>query len=72
MDGAISAPSPIHYHIRWSGKPLDWEPFATVEAAQVAAAQMVRREESYTIEKFDADCLRCKHAFSWKLATSDD
>jgi hypothetical protein len=49
----------IHYHIRWSGKTaLDWERFATAEDAESSATRMVRRVESYRIEKFDDDCVR--------------
>jgi hypothetical protein len=60
MEIAMSEPMPIHYHIRWTGKPLDWEPFATEQAATAAASQLVRRNETYSIEKFDSSCIRCK------------
>ena len=49
-----------HYHIRWSGNtPLDWDRFSTVEEAESAAAKLVRPGESYSVEKFDDDCVRC-------------
>ncbi len=52
-----------HYHIHWTGKTktlVDWERFATAEEAKSCAAQLVLKGESYTIEKFDNDCTRCR------------
>jgi hypothetical protein len=60
----MSEPNNFHYHIRWSGAlPTDLEPFATVGEAESAARQMVRVGESYSIEKFDNDCIRCRQVF---------
>jgi putative methionine-R-sulfoxide reductase with GAF domain len=50
-----------HWHIRWSRpSPLDFEPFGSPQEADSCAYQMVRPGESYSIEKFDRDCIRCK------------
>jgi hypothetical protein len=52
-----------HYHIRWSGKAvLDWENFSTRKEAEASAKQLVRRQETYTIEEHDQACLRCQDA----------
>lgn len=49
-----------HYHIRWSGqKPLDWMPYASVNEAEDGARKIVRLGESFSIEEFDGDCVRC-------------
>jgi GAF domain len=50
-----------HYHIRWSRRaPLDFEPFASPEEADSCAGLIVLPGESYSVEKFDWDCIRCK------------
>jgi hypothetical protein len=50
-----------HYHIRWSRRaPLDFEPFATPQEADSCADLIVLPGESYSVEKFDCDCIRCK------------
>src|SRR5215475_15899072 len=49
----------VHYHIRWSGKPLDWQGFDSIDEAESRAREIVQRDESYRIEKFDGDCVRC-------------
>jgi hypothetical protein len=60
----MSEPNTFHYHIRWSGElPLDLESFATVEEAESAARRLVRVGESYSVEKFDGDCIRCRQAY---------
>ena len=56
-----------HYHIRWSGKAtLDWENFSTRKEAEVSAKQLVRQQETYTIEEHDQACLRCRDAMHLK------
>jgi hypothetical protein len=50
----------VHYHIRWSGSKIDWEVFSTEEEAQIEAAKLVRPGESYTIDKFEQECPRCR------------
>jgi hypothetical protein len=56
-----------HYHIRWSGNvPLDWECFGTRAGAEASAKQLVRRGETYTIEKHDESCPRCRTAMEVK------
>ena len=49
-----------HFHIRWSDSKLDWEAFLTVDAANVAAEQLVQPGESYVVEELGADCQRCR------------
>jgi hypothetical protein len=50
-----------HWHIRWSRQtPLDFEPFGSPQEADFCARQMVLPGETYTIEKCDRDCVRCK------------
>jgi hypothetical protein len=57
MSGSLT----YHYHIRWSGHaPLDYERFTTIEEAENSAKELVRPRESYSVEKFDSDCIRCK------------
>lgn len=54
-----------HYHIRWSdssGSNLDWEAFSNRVDAEGRAKELVRPDESYTIERFDANCPRCTGA----------
>jgi hypothetical protein len=52
-----------HYHIRWSTNRsvefLDWEAFESRADAEASAAQLVRADETYTIEERDEDCPRC-------------
>lgn len=56
-----------HYHIRWSRKKeLDWERFDTRLDAQISAAQLVRPDETYTIEEHDEGCARCVAAYRIK------
>ena len=54
--------SGAHYHIRWSDLALlDFEPFTTAaEADAWAANKIVRSGETYSVEEFDRDCIRCK------------
>jgi hypothetical protein len=50
-----------HWHIRWSRHaPLDFEPFGSPQEADSCACLMVLPGESYSVEKFDRDCVRCK------------
>jgi GAF domain len=50
-----------HYHIRWSRcVPLDFEPFASPQEADSCAGLIALPGESYSVEKFDRDCIRCK------------
>ena len=52
-----------HYHICWSGKAtLDWGCFSTRAQAEASAKQLVRHEETYTIEEHDGACLRYQGA----------
>jgi len=48
-----------HFHIRWSGAKLDWEPFPTQEKAERQAKELVRPGETFTVEQFNGDCPRC-------------
>jgi hypothetical protein len=58
-----------HYHICWSGKTtLDWENFGTRKEAEASAKQLVREQETYTIEERDQACLRCRDAMHLKSA----
>ena len=50
----------LHYHIRWSSSTLDWQRFNTRKEAEEGARQRVRLHESYTIQEFDKDCVRCR------------
>jgi hypothetical protein len=56
-----------HYHIRWSGKALDWERFPTRAEAEASAKQLMRLGETYTIEEYDGACLRCQEAMKSKM-----
>lgn len=49
----------LHYHIRWTGGKLDWEAFHTQDEARIAAKELVRSGESYTIEQLDGACPHC-------------
>jgi hypothetical protein len=49
-----------HYHIRWSGGVLDWEPFDLRSAAEASAKEMLRPGETYAIEEYGADCAKCR------------
>jgi hypothetical protein len=50
-----------HWHIRWSRHAaLDFEPFESPEEADSRAGLLVLPGESYSVEKFDRDCVRCK------------
>lgn len=60
-----------HYHIRWSGKAtLDWQGFRTREEAEAHAKELVRQDETYTLEDFDGDCPRCLDAWNLKSPQS--
>lgn len=50
-----------HFHIHWSTGKVDWERFSTREAAEEAAARLVRHNETYTIKSSDrdTDCPYC-------------
>jgi hypothetical protein len=57
----------FHYHIRWSRVArLDWECFGTRAQAEASAEQLVRREETYTIERHTEACPRCRDAMRAK------
>jgi hypothetical protein len=61
----------LHYHIRWSGRvELDWEPFGTRAEAESGAKELVRLGETYTVEQYDATCLRCAGVVKMKSTTS--
>ena len=56
-----------HYHIRWSDRTsLDWQCFNTHAEAAARAKQLVRREETYTIEEHGEACPRCRDAMKLK------
>jgi len=58
-----------HYHIRWSGiEELDYEAFRTQQEAEAVAEQLLRPNETYTIEKRDQSCPRCRAALNLKTA----
>jgi len=58
-----------HYHIRWSSEEvIDWEAFPSSREAEAAAAQLVRRNETYTIEEHNDLCPRCRQSFSLNAA----
>jgi len=58
-----------HYHIRWSRVvALDWECFSTFDEAETRAKELVRRDETYTIEERDEACPRCQAAMNLKTA----
>jgi hypothetical protein len=59
----------LHYHIRWSCMTtLDWECFSSRAEAEARAKQLVRQEETYTIEEHDEACPRCRDAMELKIA----
>ena len=47
---------------------LDWERFDTHAAAEESAKQLMRLGETYTIEKYDEACPRCRDAMNAKSA----
>jgi hypothetical protein len=49
-----------HYHIWWSGGVLDWEAFDSRAEAEAGAEQMVRLGESYVMEEYGADWVKCR------------
>lgn len=52
-----------HYHIRWSSlSMLDWQAFTTRAEAETAAIELVRENETYSIETASAGCKRCLEA----------
>lgn len=62
MDPSIRGLSPprVHFHIRWSGTAgLDFSPFDSHAEAEEAAKQLVRHNETYSIEPFDGSCEKC-------------
>ena len=57
----------IHYHIRWSGQNrLDWERFDSDADAVVAARQLKRLGETFTIEERDESCENCRASYILK------
>jgi hypothetical protein len=63
----------VHYHVRWAQiSLLDWESFSTRVAAERSAKELKRFGETcetYTIEKHDENCQRCRDAREAKSAT---
>ena len=59
-----------HYHIRWSGKTLDWERLPTREEAEASEKQLMRLGETYAIEEYDGACPRCQEAMKLKMPPS--
>lgn len=52
-----------HYHIRWSDRTtLDWECFSTSAAAEKRAKDLVRPDQTYTVEEHSRSCHRCRDA----------
>ena len=49
----------VHYHIHWSGKPVDWERFDTTADAEASARQLARPGETYTVEEHGESCPQC-------------
>lgn len=61
----------MHYHIRWSGSKVDWEPFGTRHEAEQAASQLARPGETFTLELADDKaCMPCLK-FSRRLPPND-
>lgn len=48
----------VHFHIRWPEK-LDWERFESEAEAAARAEEIVRPDETYSIEPFNGDCPAC-------------
>jgi len=49
-----------HYHISWSGEPLDAARFGMAEEAEAAAQERARWSETCTIAEFDDEtCPKC-------------
>lgn len=55
-----------HFHIKWSGGSLDWEPFRSRAEAETGARQLKRLGETFTIEEHDQSCQRCRDALNAK------
>jgi hypothetical protein len=50
----------IHFHIRWSGaSEIDYDAFDSADKAELAAKELVRHNETYSIEEYDDSCKRC-------------
>lgn len=61
-----------HHHIRWSGGILDWERFSTRAEAQASADQLMRPEETYSVEEYtDETCPNCSKWRAAKHLTSE-
>jgi hypothetical protein len=54
----------LHYHIRWwsPSSSLDWQAFASREEAETVAKELVRENETYTIDTASVGCKRCLEA----------
>lgn len=51
----------LHYHIRWLPKAsLDWQAFDSQEDAEARARELVRPNESFTIETIQGYCDICR------------
>ena len=49
-----------HFHIHWSSTDaLDWQRFSTCEEASQRAQELVRPDETFTIEEYSTDCPFC-------------
>ena len=56
----MTADHRIHFHIRWSStSELDYDCFASREEAGRSAEQLVRPNETYSVEEFDDSCEKC-------------
>jgi len=65
MDGAR------HYHICWSQKGLDWEPFETHAESEKAAKQLASPGETFAIEEHGDGCSQCTGLITRSRAPGD-
>jgi len=64
MDPESNNPN-VHFHIRWSGGLVDWEPLGTREEATKRALERMRLGEAFGIEQVDnASCAQCNRKVS--------
>jgi hypothetical protein len=67
LKNLIRISSGVHYHIQWASgsTSIDWKPFDSHVEAFSQARHLVRRHETFSIEKFDDACTVCS---KFKLA----
>ena len=51
----------FHYHIHWSDTTTDWRVYSSPGEAAAAAQILVRPGETFTVQKYDSNCLRCAY-----------